>query len=115
MKNIKKLAFIAFFICFGVLFISCSEQGGTIIIKNNYSEEKSVTIYSDFSISNLDTNSIISYKDKYTLDKLNPGGFDTINVKSNSHYGIVWHNGDVDAYKTVDVSNNETVEVIIPW
>jgi len=115
MKNLFKLVIIAFFSCFMAFFISCSESGGTIIIKNNYSEEKTVTVYSDFSITNLSVSSMISYKDKYGPNNISADSTGTIIVKNNTHYGIVWHNGDVDAYKSVDVANGEIVEVIIPW
>jgi len=110
MKNIFKFTFVILTICFIAFLFSCGEYGGTIIVKNNYSEDKIVTVYSEFSVSG----NIFTYKDKYGPQNIIAGGTETFNVKSNPKYGIIWNYDEIDNFKTVELSNGETVEVNIP-
>jgi len=109
MKNLFKFVFVALFLCFMALLTSC-EYGGTIIVKNNYSTDKDVTVYSDFSLSSF----IFTYEDMYGPKTIVAGSSDVFNVKSNTTYGIVWYVDGVSKYQTVEVSNGDTVEVRIP-
>jgi len=93
-----------------VFFTSCGEYGGTIIVNNNYSEDKIVNVYSAFSVSGI----MFSYEDKYGPQTIITDSSGTFNVKSNTTYGIIWNHDKVDKFKTVKVSNGETVEVNIP-
>jgi hypothetical protein len=110
MKNIIKFVFVILAFCFIAFLISCVEKGGTIIINNNYSEDKMVTVYSDFSLSL----SMFFYKDKYGPQNIVAGGTGNFSVKSDALYGIIWKGDKYDEVITVKVSNGETVEVKIP-
>jgi len=105
----KKLLFILGVACI-VFLVSCDEYGGTIIVKNNYSEDKTVTVYSDFSPSVI----IFTYKDIYGPKNIIAGGTANFSVKSNTHYGVVWNHNKIDNYKIVEVSKGGTVEINIP-
>ena len=109
MKNLLKFVFVALSLCFMCFLTSC-EVGGTIIVKNNYSTDKNVTVYSDFtSVSDL----LFTFEDKYGPKTIFARSSEFFNVKSNTTYGIVWYDGG-DNYKTVKVSSGDTVEVSIP-
>jgi len=115
MKNMVKVFIAAIILCIVPLFISCGERGGKIVVNNNYSENKSVTVYSDFSIKYKVLNiTEFSYKDKYGPAMITDGSCGDFNVNSNTTYGIIWRDGRVDKYKTVEVVNGETVYVDIP-
>jgi hypothetical protein len=91
---------------------SCGEMGGTIIVKNNYSEDVSVTIYSDFTKPS--SLGIFQYKNKYGPKTITAGSTDIFNVGTNADYGIVWRVGGYDRYTTRQVANGEVVEITIP-
>lgn len=110
MKKFYKFAFVILALIFMSSLISCFEIGGTIIVKNNYSNDKEVTVYSDFSPSSF----IFTYKDKYGPITIIAGSTDCFNVNSDSTYGIIWRDGSVNKYKKIEVSNGNTVEVTIP-
>jgi len=110
MKNIFKFVLVILTVCFTVFLNSCGECGGTIIVKNNYSEDKIVTVYSKFSVYGI----MFSYEDKYGPKNITAGSTASFSVDSNTKYGIVWNHNTVDEYTTVEVSNGETVEVNIP-
>jgi len=110
MKNIFKFVFVILAICFIASLISCGEHGGIIIVKNNYSEDKTVTVYSEFLLSGLS----FTYKDKYGPQVIVAGGTGIFSVKDNTEYGIIWKHKGYDNHKTVEVSNGETIEVKIP-
>ena len=110
MKILFKIFVPISILCLMVFFMSCDEYGGTIIIKNNYNEDKTVTVYSDFSVSYI----IFSYKDAYGPIKITAGSTGNINVKTNTNYGVMWRDAGIDKYKTVKISNGETVEINIP-
>jgi len=114
MKNGHKLLFIIIFV-FLFFLNSCDEYGGTIVISNNYSENITTTVYSEFTImSNTIFGLVFSYKDKYGPKNITAKSSEKFNVDTNSRYGIVWkHNGN-DKYKTVNVEKGQTVEVNIP-
>ena len=109
MKNIIKFVFIILALCFIVFLISCCEAGGTIIIKNNYSEDKMVIIY-EYSLIGVTFN----YKDKYGPQNIVAGCTGSFSVKSNAVYGIIWTHNKIDYVKTAEVSYGETVEKEIP-
>jgi hypothetical protein len=111
MNNLLKLGIIALSLCLLTSLSSCS-KGGTIIIKNNYSNDKEVTIYSDFKEP--DNFGSFNYRDKYGLKNINIGSTCTFNVNTNATYGIVWRGTDYDYHKTVEVSNGEVVKISIP-
>jgi hypothetical protein len=92
-----------------ILLTSC-EVGGTIIVKNNYSTDKNVTVYSDFSSL---SDPLFTYEDEYGPKTIFAHSSENFNVKNNTTYGIVWYDGG-SKYKTVHVSNGDTVEVSIP-
>ena len=109
MRNILKFIFVALFLCFVSLLTSC-ESGGTIVVKNNYSTDKNVTVYSDFtSVSG----PLFTFEDKYGPKTIFAHSSEIFNVKSNTTYGIIWYDGG-DKYKTIKVSSGDTVEVSIP-
>jgi len=110
MKDIFKFVFVILTVCFIAFLFSCKEHGGTIIVKNNYSEDKIVTVYSEFSASGI----VFSYKDKYEPQNITAGGTNSFSVESNAKYGIVWNHNKIDEFKTVEVSDGETFEVNIP-
>jgi hypothetical protein len=107
MKNLLKFVLLSFFVSF---LSSCGEAGGTIIVKNSGSAEKIVTVYSDF----VPYGSVFMYKDKYGPKNIGAGGSADFVVKSDGQYGIVWNNGTVDRYRTVDVSGGNIVEYDLP-
>ncbi|MDR3130458.1 MAG: hypothetical protein LBU18_02835 [Treponema sp.] len=111
MKSVLKFVFAAL-VLFCVSFLTaCGEYGGTIIVKNNLEEEVEVTVYSDFLSYGLS----FSYNGiKYGPETIAAGSSADFSVKENFRYGIVWKRLGVDNYKTVDVSNGDTVEVSIP-
>jgi hypothetical protein len=51
MKNLLKFTFVtlALDLCFACFLTSCGEQGGTIVVKNNFSFEQNVKVYSGYS------------------------------------------------------------------
>ena len=110
MKNLSKFVFVALSLCFISFLTSCGKYGGTIIVKNNYSTDKTVTVYSNFSSNG----TIFSYKDEYGPKTIVADSSDVFDVKSNTDYGIVWNDGGIDKYKTVEISNGDTIEVNIP-
>jgi hypothetical protein len=109
MKNLLKFVFVALSLCFMFLLTSC-EFGGTIVVKNNYSTDKDVTVYSGFtSVSG----PLFKFENEYGPKTIFAHSSENFNVESNTTYGIVWYDGG-DKYKTVKVSNGDTVEVSIP-
>ena len=110
MKTAIKVIVMTIIFCIVLYFISCSEHGGTIIITNNFSNEKTVTVYSEFSIFG---GFLFRYKDEYGPKDIASGDSVSFNVSSNSSYSIVWGN-DKYTYKTIDVAGGETVQVNIP-
>ena len=112
MDNLPKFVFVALSLCFISFLTSCGEYGGTIIVKNNYSTTKTVSLYSNFYPTAIDT--IFSYKDKYGPKTIVAGSSDVFDVEGNIRYGIIWSDDGVDKYKVVKVSHGDTVEVNIP-
>ena len=109
MKKLLITSVIISVLCFCIFFTSC-EFGGTIVVKNNYSEDISVTAYSEFK----DNGFLFEYRESYgpiNIISHSTGSFD---VNSDTKYGIVWSNGKIKDYKTVHVSNGETIYVDIP-
>jgi len=100
MKIISKFLIFTVLMCAIFLFTTCNELGGTIIIKNNYTSDKTVTVYKDFSPSF----SIFTYTEKYGPKNINTGGTVKFNVNRNAIYGIVWRDDSIDKYKSVYVS-----------
>ena len=108
MKIFSKL-FLASVILF--FLIACSETGGTIIVKNNHPEGKSVTAYSKFSPIGY----AFSFKDSYGPLYIAEGTAASFDVSTDGDYGIVWKksSGD-DTYRVVSVSKGSTREISIP-
>jgi len=122
MKNLLKFAFTVLAILFSVSLFSCGKEdeaivegGGIIFVKNNYSEDKTVTVYSDFSIEHMTSlYATIKYKDRYGPQSIPADSTVAFIVNSDAHYGIVWRHDGKDSYTTVNASNNEAVDVRIP-
>jgi hypothetical protein len=110
MKYLLTFVFITLTLCFICILISCGEYGGTIVVKNNYPEDKTVTVYSDVTFSG----PIFTYKDKYGPKNIITGSTGNFSVDSNTHYGIIWSHDGVDKYEVVEVSNGATIKVNIP-
>jgi len=111
MKTAIKVIVMTTILCIGLCFISCFEHGGTIIVTNDFSNEKTVTVYSEFSIVG---GILFSYKEKFSTKDIAPGESAEFIVSSNTEYGIVWGN-DRYSYKIIEVSGGENVQVNIPW
>jgi len=110
MKTAIKVIVMTTILCIGLCFISCFEHGGTIIVTNDFSNEKTVTVYSEFSIVG---GILFSYKEKFSTKDIAPGESAEFIVSSNTEYGIVWGN-DRYSYKIIEVSGGENVQVNIP-
>jgi hypothetical protein len=109
MKNLLK--FIALALCLLPFITSCGESGGTIIVKNTYDTDEIVTVYSDFSH---EWGDVFSYNEKYGPKTIIAGSSENFDVDGNTEYGIVWEGVYEDKYRTVSVSDGNTVEVTIP-
>jgi hypothetical protein len=109
MKILIKKLILVLILCLIFIHVSCGEFGGTIIIKNNYSEEKTVRVYSEYS-----GGIVFSYKKMYGPIVIAPGNTGKLNVDTNSRYGIIWRPSNVNSEKVINVSNGETVEINIP-
>jgi hypothetical protein len=112
MKNVLKWAFAVLALCLIASLSSCGRIGGTIIVKNNYSRDKEITIYSDFKEPN--GFGLFQFRFKYGLKTINAGSTGTFNVNTNTKYGIVWHGTVTDEYKIVEISNGKVVKISIP-
>jgi hypothetical protein len=103
-------------LCFMAFLISCVEEGGTIIVINNYLEDKSVAVYSDYRYMGM---GLFSYTKKYGPKDISANNIfndNTVkfNVSSDANYGIIWkHSANVDRVKEIYVSGGNTVEVTI--
>jgi hypothetical protein len=110
MKNSGKFGVaLVLALCFAVT--SCGEKGGTLIVKNNYTDDKSVAVYSDFSLNGP---TLFNYKDQYGPKTIAKGGSVSFDVTSDAKYTIVWYANGKDWVKGVQVSGGETVEAVIP-
>jgi hypothetical protein len=109
MKHSGKFVFMVLALCFAVT--SCGEKGGTLIVKNNYTDDKSVAVYSGYSLNGP---TLFYYDDKYGPKTIAVGGSASFDVTSDAKYTIVWYASGKDQTKTVQVSGGDTVEADIP-
>ena len=109
MKKAIKLIVMTTIFCIVLCFISCEEYGGTIIVTNNFSNEKTVKVYTEYHNDGW----LIRYKEIYGTKDIAPGDSASFNVGYNLSYDIVWDNGKY-TYKTIEVSGGKTVQIDIP-